>query len=91
MPVRILGGKPNTSSVYRYPQRGLKLRLAKSPTNPKGYVGGQGGFSAKLRLLWDAPTPGTHDRARTLKSLDAYKSSGRFVSGSGADPVFEIV
>jgi hypothetical protein len=79
-----------------YPQMGKVVRpLVRKPVIGKAYVWGQGVLFQKLSLLVDMPSSHwvltkTHTEVGELIEY-AYKSKGRYVTGTGSDPVFEVV
>ncbi|MDR3541953.1 MAG: hypothetical protein P4L69_13440, partial [Desulfosporosinus sp.] len=68
------------------------VRWAKVKSGKKGYVVGQGNIAPKLGVIFETPGGGRFDVAKNdeIRKI-AYMYHGHLATGTGADPVFEIV
>lgn len=87
---KVYGSAANPSVLY-VPQKNLKVRYATpSSKGVKGFIVGQPGVSNKLGLIFSLPREtGVISVVKSKKNF--YKAGKYLVTGSGADPVFEII
>lgn len=85
------GGTPSKTAVYYFPERNLLVRAALPDRSKsrKGYLIGQGAFSNKLGIVANGINGATWSLTKSTEHFYPYQ--GVLGTGSGADPVFEVV
>lgn len=96
--LKYLGESKDNRTILFFPQKNIKVRRLKT-FNPKakGYVYGQGSAAAKLGVIYHFPPTVRYDvikntNKKEMKFLEenSYMKS-LLVTGSGADPVYEVL
>lgn len=88
-------GGPMPKTLF-YPNKNLVVSpLRKKPVMGRTYVWGQGSILKKFSIMYDTAWS-TWTVSRNPKDVaelieNAYKSKGMYVTGTGADPVFEVI